>query len=234
MTRVDLNADLGEGCGSDAGLLELVTSANVACGWHAGDETTMRETARLAFAAGVAIGAHPSYPDRKNFGRKAMSRTPEEVYADVAAQIRALASIVEAQGARLRHVKPHGALYNRAARDEALASAIARAVRDFDPSLALVGLAGSASIRAARDAGLRAIEEGFADRAYTDSRELVARGEPGAMIDDEERSVRQVFDLIERGIETICLHGDDPKALAFARRIRASLQANSVAILAPY
>lgn len=234
MTRVDLNADLGEGCGSDAGLLELVTSANVACGWHAGDETTMRETARLALAAGVAIGAHPSYPDRENFGRKAMSRTPAEAYSDVAAQIRTLASIVEAQGGRLSHVKPHGALYNQAARDEALASAIARAVRDFDPSLALVGLAGSASIRAARESGLRAIEEGFADRAYTDSRELVPRGEPGAMIDDEERSVRQVFDLIERGIETICLHGDDPKALAFARRIRASLQANSVAILAPY
>jgi UPF0271 protein len=233
VTRVDLNADLGEGCGSDAGLLELVTSANVACGWHAGDETTMRDTARLALAAGVAIGAHPSYPDRENFGRKAMSRTPEDVYSDVGAQIRALASIVEAQGGRLRHVKPHGALYNQAARDETLASAIARAVWDFDPSLALVGLAGSASIRAAREAGLRAIEEGFADRAYTDSRELVARGEPGAMIDDEERSVRQVFDLIERGIETICLHGDDPNALAFARRIRASLEANSVAILAP-
>jgi 5-oxoprolinase (ATP-hydrolysing) subunit A len=234
MIRVDLNADLGEGCGSDAGLLELVTSANVACGWHAGDEATMRETTRLALGAGVAIGAHPSYPDRENFGRKAMLRTPEDVYADVAAQIRALASIVEAQGGRLRHVKPHGALYNQAARDDALASAIARAVRDFDPSLALVGLAGSASIRVAREAGLRAIEEGFADRAYTDSRELVARGELGAMIDDEDRSVRQVFDLIERGIETICLHGDAPEALAFARRIRASLLANNVAIQPPY
>jgi 5-oxoprolinase (ATP-hydrolysing) subunit A len=193
----------------------------------------MRETARLALAAGVTIGAHPSYPDRENFGRKAMSRTPEDVYSDVAAQIRTLASIVEAQGGRLRHVKPHGALYNQAARDEALASAVARAVRDFDPSLSVVGLAGSASIRAAREAGLRAIEEGFADRAYTDSRELVARSEPGAMIDDEERSVRQVFDLIERGIETICLHGDAPEALALARRIRASLQANGVAISAP-
>jgi 5-oxoprolinase (ATP-hydrolysing) subunit A len=234
VTRVDLNADLGEGCGSDAGLLELVTSANVACGWHAGDEPTMRETTRLALAAGVAIGAHPSYPDRENFGRKEMSRTPEDVYSDVAAQIRTLASIVEAQGGRLRHVKPHGALYNQAARDEALASAIARAVRDFDPSLALVGLAGSASIRTARELGLRAIEEGFADRAYTDSGELVARGRPGAMIDDAERSVRQVFDLIERGIETICVHGDAPEALAFARRIRASLRANGVAIQAPY
>ncbi len=234
MMRVDLNADLGEGCGSDALLLELVTSANIACGWHAGDEATMRETARLARAAGVAIGAHPSYPDRENFGRKSMSRSPEDVYSDVAAQIRVLASIVEEQGGRLRHVKPHGALYNQAARDDALARAIARAVRDFDPSLALVGLAGSASVRVARETGLRAVEEGFADRAYTDSRELVPRGEPGAMIDDEERSVRQVYDLIERGIETICLHGDAPEALAFARRIRASLQANNVAILPPY
>jgi 5-oxoprolinase (ATP-hydrolysing) subunit A len=234
VTRVDLNADLGEGCGSDAGLLELVTSANVACGWHAGNETTMRETVRLALASGVAVGAHPSYPDRENFGRKAMSRAPEDVYSDVATQIRALASIVEVQGGRLRHVKPHGALYNQAARDDALASAIARAVRDFDASLALVGLAGSASIRAAREAGLRAVEEGFADRAYTDAGDLVARGTPGAMIDDEERSVRQVFDLIERGIETICLHGDAPAALAFARRIRASLEAKNVAILSPY
>ncbi|HTA39199.1 MAG TPA: 5-oxoprolinase subunit PxpA [Candidatus Acidoferrales bacterium] len=226
--RVDLNADLGEGCGSDAALLELVSSASVACGWHAGDDATMRETVRLALAAGVAIGAHPSYPDRENFGRKAMSRTPEDVYGDVTAQIRALASIVEAQGGRLRHVKPHGALYNQAARDYALASAIARAVRDFDPALALVGLAGSASIRAAREAGLRAVEEGFADRAYADSGELVPRGTPGAMIDDEERSVRQVYELIERGVETICLHGDAPEALAFARRIRSSLEATKI------
>jgi UPF0271 protein len=230
MTRVDLNADLGEGCGSDAGLLELVSSANVACGWHAGDESTMRETTRLALVAGVAIGAHPSYPDRENFGRKAMSRTPEEVYGDVTVQIRALAAIVEEQGGRLRHVKPHGALYNQAARDGALATAIANAVRDFDPTLALVGLAGSASIRAAREAGLRAVEEGFADRAYTDSGDLVPRGMPGAMIEDEERSVRQVHKLIERGIETICLHGDAPEALAFARRIRASLEATKIEI----
>jgi 5-oxoprolinase (ATP-hydrolysing) subunit A len=230
VTRIDLNADLGEGCGSDAGLLGLVTSANVACGWHAGDESTMRETVRLALASGVAIGAHPSYPDRENFGRRAMSRAPQDVYADVTEQVRALASIVEAQGGRMRHVKPHGALYNQAARDEELASAIARAVRDFDPSLALVGLAGSASIRAAREAGLRAVEEGFADRAYTDAGELVPRGTPGAMIEDEERSVRQVFDLIERGIETVCLHGDAPEALAFARRIRASLEATRIEI----
>jgi UPF0271 protein len=228
--RVDLNADLGEGCGSDEGLLALVTSANVACGWHAGDEATMRETVRLALAAGVAIGAHPSFPDRENFGRKTMLRSPEDVYADVAAQIRTMASVVEACGGRLRHVKPHGALYNQSAGDEAIAGAVARAVWDFDPALALVGLAGSASIRAARAAGLRAVEEGFADRAYTESGTLVARSSPGAMIDDVDRSVRQVHDLIERGVETICLHGDAPEALSFARRIRASLEATKIEI----
>jgi len=231
MKRIDLNADVGEGCGSDGELFELVSSANVACGWHAGDETTMRDTVRLALAAGIAIGAHPSYPDRENFGRTAMERPPQLVYEDVTTQIRSLAKIVESAGGRLHHVKPHGALYNRAARDEELARAIARAVRDFDPGLALVGLAGSASIRAAREAGLRAVEEGFADRAYTEDGQLVPRGTPGAMIDDEERAVRQVRDLIERGIETICLHGDAPHALAFARRIRASLEATRIAIV---
>jgi UPF0271 protein len=127
-------------------------------------------------------------------------------------------------------VKPHGALYNQAARDAELAGAIARAVRDFDPALALVGLAGSASIRAAREVGLRAVEEGFADRAYTEAGDLVARGTPGAMIDDPSRAVRQVHELIGRGIETICLHGDAPEALAFARRIRASLEATNIEI----
>ena len=166
MRRIDLNADVGEGCGDDRALFGVVTSANIACGWHAGDEATMRETVRSALAAGVAIGAHPSYPDRENFGRTAMARTPQDVYADATAQIASLAAIAREQGAALRHVKPHGALYNDSARDVALAHAIAHAVRDSEPALALVGLAGSASIRAARDAGLRAIDEGFADRAY--------------------------------------------------------------------
>jgi UPF0271 protein len=230
VNAVDLNADVGEGCGADEALFALVTSANVACGWHAGDETTMRETVALALAAGVAIGAHPSYPDRENFGRTEMERSPDEAYADVIAQVRALASIVEARGARLRHVKPHGALYNRSARDEALALAIARAVRDVDPSLALVGLAGGAGVRAARALGLRAVEEGFADRTYAPDGTLVPRGAPGATIEDEERAVRQVRELIGRGVETICVHGDAPQALAFARRIRASLEAGGVAV----
>lgn len=231
MKRIDLNADAGEGCGADRELFQLVTSANVACGWHAGDADTMRETVALALAAGIAIGAHPSYPDRENFGRSAMERTPEDVYADVTEQVRALAEIVESAGARLRHVKPHGALYNRAAKDDVLARAVASAVRDLDPSLALVGLAGSCSVRAARALGLRAVEEGFADRAYTLERELVARGTPGAMIEDEAQALSQVNDLIERGVETICLHGDAPQALGFARRIRASLEAAGVRVL---
>jgi 5-oxoprolinase (ATP-hydrolysing) subunit A len=229
--RIDLNADAGEGCGADRELFELVTSANVACGWHAGDAETMRGTVRLAISAGIAIGAHPSYPDRENFGRTAMARAPEDVSADVTVQVRSLAEIAESAGARLRHVKPHGALYNQAAKDDVLARAVAQAVRDLDPSLALVGLAGSRSIHAARALGLRAVEEGFADRAYTPERELVARGTPGAMIEDEARALNQVNDLIERGVETICLHGDAPQALAFARRIRASLDAAGVRVL---
>jgi 5-oxoprolinase (ATP-hydrolysing) subunit A len=232
MKKVDLNADVGEGCGADADLFQLVTSANVACGWHAGDAATMRETVRLALAAGVRVGAHPSYPDRENFGRTDVARAPDEVYADVAAQLRALGEIVREAGGRLHHVKPHGALYNRSARDAATAGAIARAVRDYDPELALVGLAGSESIRAARAAGLRAVEEGFADRAYAPNGELVPRGTPGALIDDEEAAVRQVRALIERGVETVCLHGDAPRAVAFARRIRGALEASGVAIRA--
>jgi UPF0271 protein len=230
LNRIDLNADVGEGAGDDALLFEFVTSANVACGWHAGDEETMARTVRLALAAGVAIGAHPSYPDRANFGRTAMPRSPDEVYADVTEQVRILAGIVESEGGRLRHVKPHGALYNTAAQDEALALAVARAVRDFDPTLALVGLAGSVSIRAARDIGLRVVEEGFADRAYTPDGALVARGTPGATIDDVEVALLQVRNLMERGVETICLHGDAPAALAFARRIRASLETSGIMV----
>jgi len=229
---VDLNADVGEGCGADAELFELVTSANVACGGHAGDDASMRETVRLAIAAGVAIGAHPSYPDRENFGRAAMARAPQDVYDDVTAQVRELSSIAQSLGARLRHVKPHGALYNRAAIDEALARAIARAVYDVDPRLALVGLAGSASIHAAREVGLRAVEEGFADRGYAPGGELLPRGTPGAMIEDVGRALDQVRELIRRGIETICVHGDAPNALAFARRIRTSLEGSGIEVRA--
>ncbi len=164
--QIDLNADLGEGCGNDEALLALISSANVACGWHAGDAATMLQTVKWALEKGVAIGAHPSFPDRENFGRTEMQRDPEAVYADVLYQIGALAAMVRALGGQLHHVKPHGALYNQAARDPALAGAIVRAVRDFDSDLVFFGLAGSKMIDVAREAGLRVKEEVFADRGY--------------------------------------------------------------------
>jgi len=228
--QIDINADVGEGCGNDAALFALVTSANIACGWHAGDETTMRETVRSARDRGVAIGAHPSYPDRENFGRTSMQRSADAVYDDVIAQVQALAAIAAKEGAKLHHVKPHGALYNDAARDAALAQAIARAVRDFDPGLALYGLAGSAIIREAQRLGLRAAGEIFADRRYTADGQLVPRGTPGALIDDCGEAVEQTLVLLERGAETICVHGDGPHAVAFAREIYDALSSAGIAM----
>jgi UPF0271 protein len=228
---IDLNADVGEGCGDDAALFALVTSANVACGAHAGDETTMRATIRAALAAGVAVGAHPSYPDRENFGRVAMQRAPAQVYGDVFAQLAALSRIAREEGAELTHVKPHGALYNVAARDAAVADAISAAVADSDPRLAVVGLAGGEQIASAGRYGLRAIREVFADRAYRPDGTLVPRTEPGALIDDADVAAAQALRLARDGTgETICLHGDGPHALAFARRIRAALEAAGIAV----
>jgi UPF0271 protein len=243
--QIDLNADLGEGCGTDEALLDLISSANIACGWHAGDAATMAQTVQWALARGVAVGAHPSYPDRENFGRTEMNRAPELVYADVLYQIGALAAIVQAQGGRLAHVKAHGALYNQAARDPVLADAIVRAVRDFDPGLTFFGLAGSAMVRVARDAGLKVKEEVFADRGYNPDGSLVKRGTPGALHEDEEVALGQTLTMVReqrvRAIdgtwvpiraETVCLHGDGAHALAFARRIRERLGAEGIAILA--
>ncbi|WP_454709698.1 5-oxoprolinase subunit PxpA [Cupriavidus nantongensis] len=243
--QIDLNADLGEGCGNDEALLALISSANIACGWHAGDAATMVQTVQWALARGVAIGAHPSYPDRENFGRTEMQRDPEHVYADVLYQIGALAAIVRAQGGKLHHVKPHGALYNQAVRDPALARAIVRAVRDFDPDLVFFGLAGSQMIDIAKEAGLRVKQEVFADRGYNPDGTLVRRGTPGALHEDEEVALNQTLTMVReqrvRAIdgswvpiqaETVCLHGDGAHALAFARRIRERLGAEGIAIRA--
>ena len=222
---IDLNADLGEGCGDDEAILAFVTSANVACGMHAGDRFTMEATVRAALRRGVRIGAHPSYPDREHFGRAPMTRSPEEIEADVAQQVATLDAIARAQGATLSHVKAHGALYNEAARNRGVADAISRAVGAHDPRLAVVGLAGGAQIASARAHGLRAIGELFADRAYRDDGTLVPRGEPGAVIEDVGAAVMQALALARSGKgETICLHGDGPHALAFARAIRAALE----------
>lgn len=243
--RIDLNADLGEGCDNDEALLRLVSSANIACGWHAGDAKTMRQCVRWALDNGVAIGAHPSFPDRENFGRSTMHLPPDEVVAGMLYQIGALAAIVRAEGGTLAHVKPHGMLYNQAVKEPALAEAICEAVRLFDPKLRFFGLAGSGMIEAARRAGLTPVEEVFADRGYQPDGSLVPRSQPGALIEDEAQSLAQTLSLVrERRVtaidgtvvpvnaQTVCLHGDGAHALAFARRIRERLEAEGITITA--
>lgn len=235
--HVDLNADLGEGAPDDAELLALVTSANIACGGHAGDARLMQATVRAALAQGVAIGAHPSYVDREHFGRREMQLDPDQVRAEVLCQVGALEALVRAAGGRLHHVKPHGALYNQAARDPALADAIAGAVRDIDPGLAIYGLAGGELLRAAERAGLRAVAEVFADRGYQADGSLVPRSQPGALIDDTGEAVARTLRMVQEGVvqavtgetvplraQTVCLHGDGPHALAFARALHAALR----------
>lgn len=243
--QIDLNADLGEGAPDDAELLALVSSANIACGWHAGDARLMQATVRAALARGVALGAHPSYADREHFGRRELQVSPADLQADLIYQIGALQALVQAEGGRLHHVKPHGALYNQAARDPALADAVASAVRAVDPALALVGLAGSELLRAAERAGLRAVSEVFADRGYRADASLVPRGQPGALVDDVDQAVARTLRILREGIvvavtgetvalqaDTICLHGDGPHALAFARAIRSALTHAGVSVAA--
>jgi len=244
--QIDLNADLGEGCDNDEMLLTLVSSANIACGWHAGDANTMRRSVRWAIQNDVAIGAHPSFPDRENFGRSAMQLPPEEIISAMLYQLGALDAIVRAEGGRMVHVKPHGALYNQAAKDVLLAQAICSAVHTFNPQLALFGLAGSELINAARQTGLTAIEEVFADRAYNADGSLVRRTLPGAMIEDEAQAIAQTMSLVKDkqvtaldgsivkvNAQTVCLHGDGAHALAFARQIRARLSSERIAVHAP-
>jgi UPF0271 protein len=247
---IDLNCDMGESFGAwamgqDEALLDLVTSANIACGFHAGDPATMLRTVQLAATKGVAVGAHPSLPDLQGFGRRTMGITPAEARGLTLYQVGALAAFAKAAGTRLRHVKPHGALYNMAAKDRALAEAIAGAVRDFDPSLILVGLSGSELIRAGQDLDLRCAAEVFADRGYETDGSLSPRGQPGAMITDEEFAVARVLRMVLEGrvesrtgidvaiqAETVCIHGDQPKALAFARRLRTALEGARVEVRA--
>lgn len=241
--HIDLNADLGEGAGSDEALLGLVSSANIACGWHAGDAKTMRQCVRWAIAHGVAIGAHPSFPDRENFGRSTMHLPPDEIVSNVLYQVGALAAIVKAEGGQLTHVKPHGQLYNQAVKEPELADALCEAVRRFDPSLKFFGLAGSNMIDAARRAGLTPVEEVFADRGYMPDGSLVPRSQPGALIESEAQSIAQTLSLVRDhkvtaidgstvavNAQTVCLHGDGAHALAFARRIRERLEAEGIAV----
>ncbi|QXX97844.1 5-oxoprolinase subunit PxpA [Serratia marcescens] len=242
---VDLNADLGEGCANDQALLQLVSSANIACGFHAGDAQTMRQSVRWALQYGVAIGAHPSFPDRENFGRTRMQLPPETVYAQVVYQLGALAAIARAEGGVMVHVKPHGMLYNQAAIEPALAEAIARAVQAVDPALRLVGLAGSELIRAGEKLGLTTRQEVFADRGYQADGTLVPRGLPGALIEDDEQALTQTLEMVRHhrvrsvdGVwtavqaETVCLHGDGEHALAYARKLRDSFVQQGIRVSA--
>lgn len=251
MKSIDLNCDMGESFGAwkmgdDEAIMPLITSANVAAGFHAGDPATIRETVRLAVAHGVAIGAHPGLPDLAGFGRRAMKVSPREVYDLVLYQAGAVEAFARAAGARLHHVKAHGALYNMAAKDPALADAIAAAVRDLGGDVLLYALAGSAMIDAAARHGVRAVAEVFADRSYQPDGTLTPRGEPGALITDEAAAVAQALAMVERGrvrsvtgVEvavdagTLCLHGDQPGAVAFARALRAAFASRGVAVVAP-
>ncbi|WLI78335.1 5-oxoprolinase subunit PxpA [Kosakonia sp. H02] len=242
--KIDLNADIGEGFDrNDRELMAVVTSVNIACGFHAGDAATMLRCVKHALAHDVAIGAHPSFLDRENFGRTKMSTPPEVVYAEVLYQIGALAAMVRTEGGRLAHVKPHGMLYNQAAEDAPLADAIARAVHDFDPTLILVGLAGSELIRAGERFGLKTRQEVFADRGYLPTGRLVPRSEPGALIDDENMALAQTLEMVQHGrvksvdgryasvmAQTVCVHGDGEHALMFARRLRSAFIAQGVTL----
>ncbi|MDR0648082.1 MAG: LamB/YcsF family protein [Synergistaceae bacterium] len=246
--RIDMNSDLGEGfgawsMGSDMGVLLSVSSANVACGYHAGDPSIMRKTVRMCADSGVAVGAHVSYPDLMGFGRRNMACTPQEVYDYCVYQIGALAAFCKAQGVRIQHVKPHGALYNQAARDRALADAIASAVADMKEGIILMGLAGSEFEPAASAAGVKFAAEAFADRAYLKDGSLCPRSKEGAVIHDAKTAAERVVWMVTRGTvtahdgtairfrpDTICLHGDTKEAVEMAAAVRAALEAAGVKI----
>ncbi len=240
---INLNADLGESFGAwtlgeDEALLGVVGSANIACGFHAGDPLVMRRTVRSALAAGVGLGAHPAYPDLQGFGRRPMSLAPAELEAALIYQIGALAGMAAAEGGRLRHVKPHGALNNQACEDAVLADTVARAVRAYDRELILLAPALSELLAAGQRAGLPVAAEVFADRAYTDTGTLVPRGQPGAVLHGDDAVVAHVTRLLDAGglvslggkvlptaMHSICVHGDTPGAVANARRLHSMLQA---------
>jgi UPF0271 protein len=249
--RVDLNADLGEAfgayaMGADEAVLAYVSSANVACGFHAGDPTVIDRTVARAVRAGVAVGAHPSHFDLRGFGRREIAADPAEVEADVVYQVGAVAAFARSHGSHLTHVKPHGALYNQAARDEALARAVARGVARCSRDLVLVGLAGSVPMRRAAEAeGLRFAAEAFADRAYDAEGRLVPRSRPGALITDPASAAAKAVRIVCEGAvvsvdgtrvpmaaDTLCLHGDNPHVLEIARAVREALETAGVTVQA--
>ena len=234
---------MGEGCPNDAELMKYVSSANIACGYHAGDAATMRQTVETAIEKDVAIGAHPGYPDRENFGRIAMQMSPNQVFEIVTEQIAALNEIVVNAGKKLSHVKPHGDLYNQSAHDAELAAAIAEAVFDFDPNLILFGLSGSVSINEAEKLGCNTASEVFADRTYQPDGSLTPRNLPNALIHDTDKAVSQVLQMVRMQTvttltgeaipiraDTICIHGDGENAVEFAIAISQALKNNGIEI----
>jgi UPF0271 protein len=243
---VDLNADLGEGSGHDAELFELISSANIATGFHAGDPSSMFDSICAAKEKGVAVGAHPSFADRENFGRKEIGVPIPELFAQLVYQLGAFQSVALSAGVRPNHVKPHGALYNKAVRDEEMANAIARAIIAVDPSLILFAPANSAMERAGRDAGLKIAREIFADRNYLNDGWLVPRSRADALLSDPKEAAQRVLRMLREGKvrsveggdvdvrgETICVHGDTPAAVEFARELRTQLESEGVKICAP-
>ncbi len=247
--RIDLNADVGESLGpwpmgEDARLIPLVSSVNVACGVHAGDPLTIQRTVATAIAHGIAIGAHPGYPDLVGFGRRDLDMAADELEASIVYQVGAVATFARAMGSELRHVKAHGALYNRAARDPSVAASIARAVRSISPELILVGLAGSAILDAGTEAGLAVAAEAFADRAYEPDGSLRSRRVEGALLSTPEAAAAQAVAIARDGVvraydgtelavraETVCIHGDTPGAADVARAVRAALEDAGIEIL---
>lgn len=248
MKKVDLNSDLGEGFGSfkigmDKEILDVVTSANIACGWHAGDPVIMQKTVDLSRKKGVAVGAHPGYFDLMGFGRRNMNVTPEEVKSYVKYQVGALKAFTDFEGLKLQHVKPHGAMYNMAAKDYSLALGIAEGIKEIDSQLILLGLAGSELIKAGKEVGLTVASEVFADRAYTKDGKLVPRTTPGAVIHDKEIAIARVIRMVQEGkvqsiegedidieVHSICVHGDNPEALEFVVEIKNTLEKEGIEV----
>jgi UPF0271 protein len=251
MKTIDINCDMGESygawkMGNDAEVMQFITSANIACGFHGGDPATIRQTVKLALDHGVAIGAHPSLPDLQGFGRRVMKISPQDMYDLVVYQAGAVEAFARAAGARLHHVKCHGALYNMAANDEGLSQAMARAVKDLGGSVILYALSGSKSLSIAKTAGVHVAGEVFADRGYADDGTLTPRGKPGAMIEDANVAAERALAMVEKGYvtslsgkpvpvsaDTLCLHGDQPGAVAFAKAIRKAFSEHGITVAAP-
>ncbi|MGQ4661021.1 5-oxoprolinase subunit PxpA [Lysobacter sp. F6437] len=242
--RIDFNCDVGEGCGNDAAILPWISSANIACGGHAGDAGTMRATLRLCRDLGVAAGAHPGFDDPRHFGRRTLALPREAIVQLVSGQLAGLAAIAAGEGVRLTHAKPHGALYNLAADDRAIADAIVAAIVGFDGSLALYALSGSELARAGEAAGLRVAHEVFAERGYGADGRLLPRGQPGAVLESLDEAVAQARELAGHGrvrsadgellqlrADTLCLHGDRSDAAGFARALRGALEADGIRVL---